>query len=150
MAGPATRLPHRSTGGSIITVRSIITFRLLLLLSLPVQVLGGLLRRLAAMLAAGQVAPLPALLHTLEDLPAALRALAHARHAGKVVVELLAPGPSLTRAGGWAVAGGLGALGGLAGAWLAGHGARRVALLGRTGRQSGPSGGPPLSACLHM
>lgn len=102
-------------------------------------------QRLAAMLAAGTIAPLQTLAYSLHDLPTALRTLAHARHSGKVVVQLPGAAPDKARVGwqapggSWAVAGGLGALGGLAGGWLAGHGAHEVALLGRSGRHAGAS-----------
>lgn len=104
------------------------------------------MRRLASMLAAGSIAPLQTLTYGLADLAAALRTLAHARHSGKVVVEVAAAAPNpnpgtLAPAGAWAVAGGLGALGGLAGGWLCGLGARHVALLGRSGRHGGSQEG---------
>ena len=100
------------------------------------------MRRLAGMLAAGSIAPLQTLTYGLADLATAFRTLAHARHSGKVVVEvaIAVPNPSPSTpapAGAWAVAGGLGALGGLAGGWLCGLGARHVALLGRSGRHGG-------------
>ena len=111
--------------------------------ALSPQVLHGLFQRLAAMLAAGTIAPLHTLAYGLHDLPTALRTLAHARHSGKVVVQLPGAAPDRARVGcrapggSWAVAGGLGALGRLAAGWLAGHGAHEVALLGRSGRHAG-------------
>ena len=111
------------------------------------------MHRLAGMLATGSIAPLQTLTYGLANLATALRTLAHARNSGKVVMEVAAPEPSPNPgtnapAGAWAVAGGLGALGGLAGGWLCGLGARHVALLGRSGRHAGVQEGTrPVAVC---
>ena len=89
------------------------------------------------MLAEQQLRPLPVLLHDFGDIRAAMRDLSQARHVGKVVVCLpAAVGESSTGLPGhkaWLVPGGLGALGSLAGAWLARQSVQHVILLGRVG-----------------
>ena len=120
---------------------------------LSLQVLQTAFRQLAGMLAAGTVAPLPAQVHDFAAIAHALRQFSHARHVGKIVVtgppaaaappEVGAkPGNTLPEA--WAVTGGLGALGQLAGQWLAGQGVRHITLLGRSGRWSEPASGAAL------
>jgi hypothetical protein len=122
-----------------------------------VQVLQTAFRQLAGMLAAGTVAPLPAQVHEFADITNALRAFSHARHVGKIVVKgppAAAAPPEAAKTGmpeAWAVTGGLGALGQLAGKWLAGQGVRHVHLLGRSGRWAEPTTGaaaPHASAYL--
>ena len=89
--------------------------------------------------AAGQIQPLPATTWPLSEAPAALRQLSAAKHIGKVVVQVGSQRPAaIQRArqafgGAWAVTGGLGGLGSLAGRWLAGQGTTELTLLGRTG-----------------
>jgi len=60
-----------------------------------------------------------------------LRSLATAKSTGKVVLVPPASAVAAVPAGRWTVIGGAGALGGLAAHWLAGRGARHIALLGR-------------------
>lgn len=109
------------------------------MMKLRLQVLQASLRKVAAMLHTQQVRPLPCTTHPLPHILTALKHLASARHIGKVVV---ATPPALPveaaadqqQAPAWVVTGGLGALGVLTGEWLVGQSAKRVVLLGRTGR----------------
>ena len=121
------------------------------------QVLQTAFRQLAGMLAAGTVAPLPAQVHAFADITQALRQFSHARHVGKIVVKgppaAAALGKDDATAGSalpeaWAVTGGLGALGQLAGEWLAGQGVKHISLLGRSGRWSEPASGAAATSCL--
>ncbi|KAK9803996.1 hypothetical protein WJX72_011444 [[Myrmecia] bisecta] len=110
---------------------------------LPGQVLQRSFRRLSHMLAAGRVWPIQALTYDFRHIPTALRQFAHARHVGKIVVQLPPashPQPSGER-GCWIVTGGLGALGLLTAEWLIGDGQKHLHLLSRTGRWSGEATG---------
>ena len=104
------------------------------------QVLQGHFQRLASMLAARQIAPLPILVYPFPKIHTALRQFANAKHIGKLVAQLAGPtgdegrgssnGPGL-----WVIPGGLGALGQIMATWLAGEGQSNICLLGRSGRQ---------------
>ena len=111
------------------------------------------LHRVAAAAARGALAPLPSASYALGSAPSALRALAHALHAGKVVVR--SRDPSLSCAGMpdcasdlALVVGGLGALGTLAAKWMSQRGcegpggAARLLLLGRSGRYTASESAP--------
>ena len=112
-----------------------VQYRLVAIDFLPGSVLNANLRELAHMLAADRVAPLPHLAYSFEDSAAAFRQFARAQHVGKIVVRVPPPAETAQSSGGsWVVSGGLGALGALTAAWLAGHGQRHLLLLGRSGR----------------
>ena len=99
------------------------------------QALNRVLTGVSTMLARGQIKPLPRTVYPLARVTEALREFAHARHVGKIVAA--AP-EELPREpwGAWVVTGGLGALGLLTGRWLLEHSAKRIVLLGRTGRSA--------------
>lgn len=86
------------------------------------------------------VQPLPRLTYPMTSIMAALKQFAQAQHIGKIVLSAPAALPAAAdekhRAGkgAWIVTGGLGALGVLTGEWMVGNGAKRVMLLGRSGR----------------
>ncbi len=54
---------------------------------LPDQAVNSSLRRLAANLSSGALHPLPAVVHNLVSVQAALRQMSQARHIGKIVVR---------------------------------------------------------------
>ena len=54
---------------------------------LPDQAINSSLRRLAANLSRGALQPLPAVVHNLASVQAALRQMSQARHVGKIVVR---------------------------------------------------------------
>jgi acyl transferase domain-containing protein len=91
-----------------------------------------MLRSLMDDMASGALRPLPTQVFAFEQAPAAFRALAHARHLGKVVVQRDAAAvPGLTRDGAYLVTGGLGALGRSLALWLAERGAAHVVAVAR-------------------
>ena len=61
------------------------------------QVLNASFRRVASMVAAGHVAPLPIKPYAFNELHTALRQFAHARHVGKIVVRM----PRADQRGAW-------------------------------------------------
>ncbi len=98
------------------------------------QHLRALVLRGLEEVAAGRLAAPPVRVFSHGHARAALRTLAQARHLGRVVVEGAASeglAPKLESGAAYVITGGLGALGGRAAAYLARHGARRLALLGR-------------------
>lgn len=101
---------------------------------LPPSVLNAALKRTAAMLAAGSIAPLHCLSYKFVDIAAALRQFARAQHVGKVTVHLADFGKAANSVGSWMISGGLGTLGLLATRWMIGQGQRHLILLGRSGR----------------
>jgi hypothetical protein len=116
---------------------------------LPDEGVQAALQRVAAGVAAGQLAPLPTVSYSLSSAAAALRQMSQARHVGKVVVTTAAAAASYSSAnhpqlsfrqeltGGAAViTGGLGALGVLVSRWLAQQGISQLILLSRTGKLS--------------
>ncbi|MFF7726660.1 SDR family NAD(P)-dependent oxidoreductase [Streptomyces sp. NPDC008001] len=96
---------------------------------------------------AGEYRPLPHTLVPAARVEEAFRLLQHSRHVGKVVVafdpldepvpvEPRARGPRLDADGTYLVTGGLGGYGAAAALWLARHGARHLALVGRRGAET--------------
>ena len=102
---------------------------------LPPPAVNASLSFLSSQLAAGVLAPLPQVVHSLSAVQAALRQMSQARHVGKIVVRApaveaaqAAPGSTVV------VTGGLGSLGSLTSAWVAQNSKLRVHATGRTGR----------------
>ncbi len=89
---------------------------------------------MAAMLAAGSIAPLQCLSYRFPDVAAALRQFARAQHVGKVVMHLPDSGKAANSVGSWVVLGGLGALGHLMTQWMIGQGQHHLVIVGRSGR----------------
>ena len=105
------------------------------------QVLQGHFQRLARMLAARQIAPLPTLTYSFAKIHTAMRQFANAKHIGKIVVEVAGAtgdeGRGCSKSPGqWMIPGGLGALGQIVAEWLAGEGHKYLSLLGRSGRHA--------------
>ena len=133
---------------------------------MPAAVLHAGLSAVSAGLASGSLRPLPAAVHSLSSVAAALRQMSQARHVGKVVVSAAA-GPlahgaaasaagdlsrsALSTAGGTVmVLGGTGTLGVLVTKWLAAEaGVKRLVLLGRTGRTAAPAAAAADASALH-
>jgi len=125
-----------------------VAYSLLAVDFLPASGLHTALFKLAAQLAGGAVHPLPAAVHKLSSVAAALRQMSHARHIGKVVVsppQSGAPGSQFSSAGAVLVVGGSGSLGSLVGV-LAGWSKqfKCIVALSRSGQVS-----PVLAALLH-
>ena len=101
-----------------------------------------LLREMAATPVEMPVTRFPA-----EEIPAAFRFLAQARHVGKVAIEMPRAGGLTVRPGAtyW-ITGGRGALGMEVARWLVGRGATRVILSGRS-KASSPGGGIEYRQC---
>ena len=103
-----------------------------------IQVLQASLQHVAGMLHARKVAPLPRLTYSMPSILVALKQFAQARHIGKIVLSspqaLPGSGQVPDKAAAWIVTGGLGALGVLTGEWMVANSAKRIVLLGRTGR----------------
>ncbi len=100
----------------------------------------AMLRELAPLFAAGELAPLPKMVFLMEEAVSAFRTMAQARHIGKVVVRqpdaraaqtargMLQLSPSAT----WLITGGLGGIGLQVAQRLVARGARSLALVGRS------------------
>eukprot|EP00775_Hariotina_reticulata_P007135 gene7135-7350_t len=105
--------------------------------------LHAAMAKLSVQLAEGQVHPLPAAVHGLSDVAAALRQMSQARHVGKIVVSSFSgqsgrvePASALS-GGRVVVSGGTGALGTLVTHWLVStQQVRHVHLISRSGRLS--------------
>lgn len=117
------------------------------------EYVAGLFREVMALVAAGELAPLPVQTFPLEEAAEAFRTMAQARHIGKVVLsipeqplaaEALLNSPIRSDAT-YLVSGGLGGLGLEVARWLVQRGARHLALLGR----SAPSA-PALAALADL
>jgi NADPH:quinone reductase-like Zn-dependent oxidoreductase len=115
---------------------------------LPPPLLGRLLRRVADKMADGRLRPLRSLSYSLASAAAAMRALAQAAHAGKVVAAApwqhgrLAGGSGSSGGANVAVTGGTGGLGLLVASWMVSTGeTKRVVLLSRTGKTSAVQSG---------
>ncbi|MFB7666718.1 SDR family NAD(P)-dependent oxidoreductase [Kitasatospora sp. NPDC056138] len=115
--------------------------------------LGGVLREVHDLLATGALEPTPHTVHPIHEVSTAFRTLAAGDHIGKVVLAVPQEGdgravvrpdevPVVRGDGAYVVTGGLGGLGILLARWLAGAGAGRIVLNGR----SAPS--PDVQAAL--
>ena len=93
---------------------------------------GQMLRDLLIAVQAGEYEPLPLRSFPLSEAAAAFRFMANARHTGKIVLRPEGP-PRISENGTYLVTGGYGALGLAVARWLAGRGAGRVVLVGRSG-----------------
>ena len=124
------------------------SYSLLAIDFLPPELIGKLLSRVVSKMADGHLSPLRhRLRYSLASTSSALRALAQASHAGKVVVTAQPTRPSSEPRSGLAVVvtgatvavtGGLGGLGLLIASWMVSTGmATRMLLLGRTGKTLG-------------
>ncbi len=97
---------------------------------------GAMLRRLLPEFERGSLRPLPRHVFGLGEATDSFRFMAQSRHIGKIVLTqsagLSAPAPDRFRAdAAYLITGGLGALGLRVARWMAGRGARHLALLGR-------------------
>lgn len=94
------------------------------------QMMGEMVTRLAD----GTLVPLRSELFAIADTGAAFQHMARARHMGKIVLwQAAAPAGDMVRGDAtFLVTGGLGALGLHAASWLVRHGARSIALVGRS------------------
>lgn len=102
------------------------------------------IQRVAEQITAGVYRPLPHVLYPADRIDEVFQLLQHSRHVGKIVVSfksevaverppaVLTVDPEAT----YLVTGGLGGFGGAVAAWLAGQGARNVALVSRRGLQA--------------
>ena len=111
-------------------------YSLLALDFLPQQAIHACMKALSASLAAGQLQPLPVIVHSVRSVQSAMRLMSRARHVGKVVVEMETPKLVAGGAGSVAITGGAGALGSAVAQWIIqDHG--HVQLLGRSGKATG-------------
>ena len=100
---------------------------------------GSMFRDLMQEFQEGSLTPLPVHSFKLEEAPSAFRYMAQAKHIGKIVlVQDARPKPSqlpvaFRSDATYLITGGLGGLGLLLAAWMAGRGARHLVLMGRTG-----------------
>jgi len=96
--------------------------------------LGEILRQVAGLLAAGELAPLPVRAWDVRRARDAFRFMSQARHTGKIVLTIPADPAAARPAGTVLVTGGTGTLGGLVARHLAGTGqARQLLLASRSG-----------------
>jgi acyl transferase domain-containing protein/NADPH:quinone reductase-like Zn-dependent oxidoreductase/NAD(P)-dependent dehydrogenase (short-subunit alcohol dehydrogenase family) len=96
------------------------------------EAVAALFRDVAALVADGTVPPLPHVVFDIDDVSAAFRFMAQARHIGKIVVRHRAGTAPVVRGDAtYLVTGGLSGLGLLTAEWLAGNGARHLVLAGR-------------------
>ncbi|BCL33422.1 SDR family NAD(P)-dependent oxidoreductase [Streptomyces aurantiacus] len=111
---------------------------------------GALLGRVLRLIAAGELAPLPAEVYPLDAVGSAFDDISGARHIGKVLIDLRTapappPVPAPTRMrpdATYLVTGGAGGLGSELARWLVARGAGHLLLTGRTlpGRAAAPAG----------
>ena len=93
-----------------------------------------MLESLVSELLAGRLTPLPKRIYPISDAVGAFRFMAQAKHVGKIVLTLAGGGDLAIRADAtYLVTGGFGNLGLAVAEWLAARGARRLALVGRSG-----------------
>jgi NADPH:quinone reductase-like Zn-dependent oxidoreductase/acyl carrier protein len=95
------------------------------------ELLPKIFGELGRLIASGKIKPLPASIFPLSEAPAAFRRMARAEHVGKIVL-VPPPIPEEVLAGWVVVTGGAGGVGMSTVRWLAGRGATRVALWGRS------------------
>ncbi|MGH3973891.1 MAG: SDR family NAD(P)-dependent oxidoreductase, partial [Pseudonocardiaceae bacterium] len=102
------------------------------------------IQRVAEQITAGVYRPLPHVLYPADRIDEAFQLLQHSRHVGKVVVSFQTEVPverppvplELDPEATYLVTGGLGGFGGAVATWLAGQGARNLALVSRRGLQA--------------
>jgi acyl transferase domain-containing protein/NADPH:quinone reductase-like Zn-dependent oxidoreductase len=97
--------------------------------------IASLFEEMTAALADGSLSSLTTRVFSIDEAPAAFRAMAQARHTGKIVFRMNVPSRdrrlALRSDATYLVTGGLGGLGLAVASWLCEKGARHVALLGR-------------------
>ncbi len=106
---------------------------------------GALLREVMDIVEQGALSPLPLRSFPVGEVAHAFRYMAQARHIGKVVIRVAGEDPRIEAAGPaealsegtYLITGGLGGLGLEVARWLAGKGARHLALVGRSGLNPG-------------
>lgn len=101
-----------------------------------------ILKKITRLLVQGKIRPLPSTVFSINESVEAFQYMAQGRHIGKVVltfhdqpvrIERNMPEPPLFKADAtYLLTGGLGGLGLVVAEWMAAHGARRLALLGRS------------------
>jgi NADPH:quinone reductase-like Zn-dependent oxidoreductase/acyl carrier protein/SAM-dependent methyltransferase len=118
------------------------------LLTARPQLAARLFREVMALFREGVLTPLPCRVFSAERVVDAFRVMQQARHIGKVVVSLAQGRPAvqpqaavpkplqLSAEGTWLVSGGLSGFGLASARWLAAHGVRHLALVGRRGLQT--------------
>jgi len=109
------------------------------------ELLGELLNELLALLTQGAIQPLPLQVYTAAQTGDAFRAISRATHIGKIVVQIAGQdvdilparedGAPVKANASYLISGGFGALGLTMAGWLAEHGARHLALVGRSGEK---------------
>ncbi|MFI1913834.1 SDR family NAD(P)-dependent oxidoreductase [Nocardia sp. NPDC020380] len=99
--------------------------------------LGTILREVAALIAHGELTPLPLATYPMSAVEPAFRTMSQGGHIGKIVL-CAAPAARVVADGTYLVTGGFGGLGAAAARWLVARGARHLALIGRGG--PGPEG----------
>src|SRR5580704_5784922 len=106
-----------------------------------IELVGEMLREVAAHIASGDLNPPPCTVFEVGRIPEALRFLAQGKHIGKIVirnageikVRAAIPAQPVIRADAtYLITGGLGGLGLKVASWLVAHGARTLALMGRS------------------
>ncbi|WP_394844949.1 SDR family NAD(P)-dependent oxidoreductase [Pendulispora brunnea] len=117
---------------------------------------GALLGRILRLVAAGELAPLPAEVYPLDDVGSAFDDMAATRHIGKVLIDLQVPaGPPAPAATAmrpdatYLVTGGAGGIGSELARWLVAHGARHLLLTGRSVPGPASPDGGDLAALLE-
>lgn len=118
------------TPAQVASARPGASYRAFDLVEVDPDVLGRILRDVAAGLAAGELRALPRRVLPITRAIEAFRFMAQARHVGKVVLSRAAGEPALD--GAWLVTGAGGAIGRALCRWLVDHGVTRLALVGRT------------------
>ncbi|MFN7146647.1 MAG: MDR/SDR family oxidoreductase, partial [Myxococcota bacterium] len=108
-----------------------VSYRAFDLVEVEPDVLGRMLGEIAAAFDRGELRPLPRRVYPITRSVEAFRYMAQARHVGKVVLARPRP-PAFDPDGAWLVTGASGALGRHVCTWLVEHGARHLALVGRT------------------
>jgi acyl transferase domain-containing protein/acyl carrier protein len=102
---------------------------------LGADAIGDMLRELIAMFDAGVLAPLPRRVFARDQVVAAFRFMAQAKHIGKIVISH-APAGAVRADASYLITGGYGALGAHIARWLVERGARHVVLMGRSRRSA--------------
>ena len=99
------------------------------------ELMRELLVEIAGWFESGEVKPLPLRVFPIQNAREAFRHMAQAKHIGKIVLspaDPVASGGLLRRDGSYLITGGLGALGLRVARWMAGTGAGRIVLVGRS------------------